>query len=151
MARSNGATRSTPTTSRNSSVDWHDAGGPRDGGSIVKRHLDGSDPLLRVCHPQAAYSAAKGGLAQLIRELAARLGRYNVRVNTFAPGFSATEMTATMSAPDSDANTRLMNRVPLGRKAGPADALGIMQFLLSDASTFVTGQHIAVDGGYTIA
>jgi NAD(P)-dependent dehydrogenase (short-subunit alcohol dehydrogenase family) len=44
-----------------------------------------------------------------------------------------------------------MNRVPLRREAGPADALGIVQFLLSDASTFVTGQHTAVDGGYTIA
>ena len=45
---------------------------------------------------------------------------------------------------------RLMSHIPMGRGADPLDALGVVQFLLSDASRFVTGQQIAVDGGYTI-
>ena len=73
-----------------------------------------------------------------------------MRVNAFAPGFFATEMTAAMTPSEADANARLMDRIPIRRAATSADALGIVQFLLSDASTYVTGQHIAVDGGYTI-
>jgi NAD(P)-dependent dehydrogenase (short-subunit alcohol dehydrogenase family) len=121
------------------------------GGSVV--NVTSTAAILSCAYviPQAAYCAAKGGLAQLTKELAAQWGRYNVRVNAVAPGFFATEMTATMTAPEGGANTRLMARVPLRRGANAADALGIVQFLVSEASTFVTGQHIAVDGGYTIS
>jgi NAD(P)-dependent dehydrogenase (short-subunit alcohol dehydrogenase family) len=104
--------------------------------------------------PQAAYCAAKGGLAQLTKELAAQWGRYNVRVNAFAPGSFATEMTTLMhteGTPAHEAQRRTEARTPIKRLAGLDDAVGIIQFLVSDASTFVTGQHIAVDGGYTIS
>lgn len=60
-------------------------------------------------------------------------------------------MTALFADLGNDFGAQLMGRVPPRRTAGAADALDIIQFLLSDASTFVTGQHVAVDGGYTIA
>jgi NAD(P)-dependent dehydrogenase (short-subunit alcohol dehydrogenase family) len=123
----------------------------RGGGSVVNVTSTAAILSCAYVFPQAAYCAAKGGLAQLTKELAAQWGRYQVRVNAFAPGFFETEMTASMAGATDDANARLMARVPLGRTAGPDDALGIVQFLLSDASRFVTGQHIAVDGGYTIS
>src|SRR3954470_15748907 len=121
------------------------------GGSII--NVTSTAAILSCAYviPQAAYCAAKGGLAQLTKELAAQWGRYGVRVNAFAPGLFATEMTTTLSEAASAANERLMARVPLARAACADDALGIVQFLLSDASRYVTGQHIAVDGGYTIA
>jgi len=119
-------------------------------GSVVNVTSTAAILSCAYMYPQAAYCAAKGGLAHLTKELAAQWGRYNVRVNAFAPGFFATEMTGTMTARDGHADDRLMARVPLRRAANAADALGIVQFLLSDASAYVTGQHIAVDGGYTI-
>jgi NAD(P)-dependent dehydrogenase (short-subunit alcohol dehydrogenase family) len=120
------------------------------GGSIVNVTSTAAILSCAYVYPQAAYCAAKGGLAQLTKELAAQWARYAVRVNAFAPGFFATEMTATMTGPAAAANQRLMSRVPMGRAATGDDALGVVQYLLSDASRYVTGQHIAVDGGYTI-
>lgn len=120
------------------------------GGSVV--NVTSTVAILSCAYvfPQAAYCAAKGGLGQLTKELAAQWARYQVRVNAFAPGFFATEMTATMTDAAAAANERLMSRVPMGRSATGDDALGVVQYLLSDASRYVTGQHIAVDGGYTI-
>ena len=120
------------------------------GGSVVNVTSTAAILSCAYVFPQAAYCAAKGGLAQLTKELAAQWARYQVRVNAFAPGFFATEMTATMTEAAAAANQRLMARIPMARAATGDDALGVVQYLLSDASRYVTGQHIAVDGGYTV-
>jgi NAD(P)-dependent dehydrogenase (short-subunit alcohol dehydrogenase family) len=123
------------------------------GGSIV--NVTSTAAIVSCANqiPQAAYCAAKGGLAHLTKELAVQWGRYKVRVNAFAPGSFQTEMTELMfteGTPAYAAQLRSRERTAIKRTAGQDDAVGVVQYLLSDASTFVTGQHIAVDGGYTV-
>lgn len=98
---------------------------------------------------QAAYCSAKGAVVNLTRELAAQWGRRGVRVNALAPGWFRSEMTGHMLDDQSGQNFIARN-TPLGRP-GSADELdGALLFLASDASTYVIGQTIVVDGGWTI-
>jgi NAD(P)-dependent dehydrogenase (short-subunit alcohol dehydrogenase family) len=90
-----------------------------------------------------SYSFAKGGMIQLTRYLAVYFAPYGVRVNSLSPGgFYVPEM------PD-DFVANYCRRTPLGRMAGPNDLKGPALFLASDASAYVTGQNLSVDGGYT--
>lgn len=97
---------------------------------------------------QAAYCAAKGGLLSLTREVAAQWARRGVRVNAIAPGWFPSEMTAEMFA-DERSLVWLRRRAPMGRGGEPDELVGALLFLASDASSYVTGQVIAVDGGWT--
>lgn len=92
----------------------------------------------------AAYSASKAGMDGLTRALARELGRRQVTVNSIAPGYVKTEMSATLS-PGQVA--QIVGRTPLGRLASAEDVLAVVRFLLSDGAAMVTGQTILVDGG----
>jgi gluconate 5-dehydrogenase len=94
------------------------------------------------------YVAAKGGLAALTRALAVDWGKQNIRVNALAPGYTRTDMTA-VSWADPERRARRTAHTVLGRWAEPADMVGAALFLCSDASRYVTGQEIFVDGGWT--
>ena len=97
----------------------------------------------------AAYTASKGAVEQLTRELARQWARYGIRVNALAPGYFPTEMNAPMVAAPGRLD-QLLSRIPLGR-AGEADDLsGVVAFLASDAARYVTGQVLAVDGGMSV-
>ena len=97
---------------------------------------------------QAAYAASKGGLVNLTRELAAQWARRGVRVNALAPGWFPTEMTADMFG--DEASLRWMrSRTPMGRAGELPELWGPLLFLASDASSFVTGHVLVVDGGWT--
>lgn len=97
---------------------------------------------------RAAYCASKGGLDQLTKVLAIEFGRYGIRVNTVAPTFVRTELTAsTLARPDWARS--LLERIPLGRFGEVADVAGTVGFLASDAAAMITGHTLLVDGGYT--
>jgi NAD(P)-dependent dehydrogenase (short-subunit alcohol dehydrogenase family) len=98
--------------------------------------------------PQAAYSAAKGGVINLSRELGAQWARRGVRVNALAPGWFPSEMTADMFS-DDNAMKWMRTRTPMGRAGRPEEIVGPVLFLASDASSYVTGQVVVVDGGWT--
>jgi NAD(P)-dependent dehydrogenase (short-subunit alcohol dehydrogenase family) len=98
--------------------------------------------------PQAVYSASKGGLEAITREWAAQWGRHGVRVNSLAPGFIETEMTASIINDDNVQRWILRNTL-LPRHGVAADFDGALLFLTSDASAYVTGQTVRVDGGWT--
>jgi 3-oxoacyl-[acyl-carrier protein] reductase len=113
----------------------------RSGGRIVNiSSIIGS----RGYNGLAAYSASKAGLDGLTRALARELGPLRVTVNSIAPGYVRTEMSATLSQGQLD---QIIRRTPLGRLAEPSDTTGALRFLLSDAAAFITGQLILVDGG----
>jgi NAD(P)-dependent dehydrogenase (short-subunit alcohol dehydrogenase family) len=99
--------------------------------------------------PQASYVASKGGVVNLTRELAAQWARLGVRVNAIAPGYFPSEMTSDMFATE-DGTRFIRRRTPMGRGGQPEELLGALLLLASDASSYMTGQVLAVDGGWTI-
>jgi hypothetical protein len=99
--------------------------------------------------PEAGYAASKGGLVNLTRELAAQWARKHVRVNCLAPGWFRSEMTEASMVGDERSERWLRQRTPMGRWGNEDELDGALLFLASDASSFVTGQVLCVDGGWT--
>ena len=99
--------------------------------------------------PQAAYNASKAAVINLTRETAAQWARRGVRVNAIAPGWFPSEMTTEMF--EDERSTRFMQKnAPMGRTGEPDELLGPLLLLASDAASFMTGQTIVVDGGWSI-
>jgi NAD(P)-dependent dehydrogenase (short-subunit alcohol dehydrogenase family) len=96
---------------------------------------------------QAAYTASKGGVESLTRALAVELARRSIRVNAIAPGYFATDMSLAVTA-DPAQKTKLLKRVPLRRLGEPWEIGPLVAYLASDASAFMTGSTIALDGGF---
>ncbi len=98
--------------------------------------------------PQTSYSPSKGAVVQLTRELAAQWARRGVRVNALAPGWFESEMTAEMFA-DEKAMQWVRRKTPMGRAGVAGELDGALIYLASDASSYVTGQILVIDGGWT--
>lgn len=98
--------------------------------------------------PQAAYAASKGGLVNLTRELAAQWARRGVRVNAINPGWFRTEMTQGLFE-DAAGMRWLRSKTPMGRAGELNEIDGALLLLAGDAGSFITGQTITVDGGWT--
>lgn len=96
----------------------------------------------------APYSASKGGLVQLTKGMAADLARFNIQVNALSPGYFATEMNTAL-VQDAAFTAWVEQRTPAQRWGQVSELLGTLIYLSSDASSFVSGQNILVDGGMT--
>ncbi len=97
-----------------------------------------------------AYSASKGGIAQLTKSLAIAYAAEGIRVNAVAPGWIATPLTSPLRD-DPARNETIRSRTPLGRWGEPDDVAGAVLFLASPAADFITGVILPVDGGYLIS
>lgn len=96
------------------------------------------------------YSASKGGVIQLTKSLAVAWAKDNIQVNCIIPGWITTDMTIGVTRNET-MYRRIVERTPAGRFADPEELAGAAVFLASRGSDFVTGQSLAVDGGYSIA
>ena len=94
-----------------------------------------------------SYAASKGGLNQVTKSMANDWAKYNILVNAIGPGWVKTELTELLQK-DKDRFNEITSRIPLGRWADPEDLIGAAVFLASDASDYITGQTIFVDGGW---
>lgn len=94
----------------------------------------------------SAYSATKSAMLGFTKSLARELGPRAIRVNAILPGYIETEMTGGMQAAKKD---QIIRRTPLGRLGNVSDIASVAEFLLSPASSFMTGQTLVVDGGLT--
>lgn len=110
------------------------------GSSIVNiASVDG----MMAAYDTVAYAASKAALINLTKSLAANLGSRNIRVNAIAPGWVETEMTKDTMPDESTYMT------PLGRNASAQDIANVVEFLISEKSSFISGEVITVDGGLT--
>jgi 3-oxoacyl-[acyl-carrier protein] reductase len=117
------------------------------GGSVVSMASMGS---LFGFVGAPGYVAAKTGLLGLTRTLAVRWANSNIRVNALAVGLAESRMTRAALA-DEAINSAVLRRVPLGRHGTPKDVSGATLFLCSDAASWITGQTLIIDGGFSIA
>ncbi len=117
----------------------------RGSGSIINiSSVAGHVGLLR----SVPYCASKGGVEMLTRALALDWAKRGVRVNTLAPGWVDTDLTHELLEHDTHGR-RLLDHTPMGRFATPGDMVGAAVFLASDASAYMTGQSLLIDGGWT--
>ncbi|MEJ2355777.1 MAG: SDR family oxidoreductase [candidate division WOR-3 bacterium] len=95
-----------------------------------------------------AYAASKGGIGQLTKALSNEWSKYGVNVNAIAPGYIATDNTQALRD-DPNRNQGILNRIPVGRWGNPEDLKGAVVYLASEASDYVCGTILTVDGGWT--
>jgi NAD(P)-dependent dehydrogenase (short-subunit alcohol dehydrogenase family) len=104
---------------------------------------------LRVAGAISAYVASKAGLIQLTKAMALELARYGIRVNALAPGYIETDINRDFFA--AEAGQALIKRIPQRRIGQPQELDGPLLLLASDASSYMTGSVLAVDGGHLVS
>jgi 2-deoxy-D-gluconate 3-dehydrogenase len=118
----------------------------RGGGKII---TNGSMFSIFGSTVRSAYPASKGGIVQLTKSLAVSWARFNIQVNCIIPGWLKTDLTRQVYE-HPEWNPAILKRTPAGRWGIPDDMRGLAVFLASRASDFITGQSIAVDGGFSV-
>jgi NAD(P)-dependent dehydrogenase (short-subunit alcohol dehydrogenase family) len=116
-----------------------------DGGSLV---VTASTAAVEGAARNSHYGASKGAVTSYVRALAVELARYRIRVNSILPGWIESEMTSGIFGESKFADA-VLPRIPLRRWGKPEDFAGIAVFLASDASSYMTGADLLIDGGYT--
>ncbi|RPD66464.1 NAD-P-binding protein [Lentinus tigrinus ALCF2SS1-7] len=122
---------------------------PQGGGSIVLV-ASMSANIVNIPQPQTPYNAAKAAVKHMAASLGVEWAKKGVRVNTLSPGYMLTKLTRTILAHDTELKKTWESLTPMGRMGEPEDLAGAIVFLASDASRFMTGAEIRVDGGYCI-
>ena len=95
-----------------------------------------------------SYTTSKAALIGMTKTLAVELAKYNIQVNTVSPGFTNTKLTNSILTKAQI--KKLVSSVPLGRMANPDEIARIVMFLCSSQNTYITGQNIIVDGGFSV-
>ncbi|KAG4417834.1 hypothetical protein IFR04_009042 [Cadophora malorum] len=109
-----------------------------------------SGAIVNVPQPQAPYNAAKAAVRHLASSLAVEWAHANIRVNCISPGYMLTALTKKILDDNPDLKKQWTSLIPQGKMGQPEDLMGAVTFLSSDASAYVTGADLRVDGGYTI-
>jgi sorbose reductase len=127
------------------------------GKGLIERALPGSAifissmsaSVVNVPQHQASYNVSKAAVTHLGRSLAVEWAGAGIRVNSISPGYVLSDMTRQLTEREPELRRDWISRIPQGRMAEPQDLHGLALFLASDASAYVTGQEIVIDGGYT--
>jgi glucose 1-dehydrogenase len=117
--------------------------GPARGAIVNMSSVNGRMAIPSI----ASYNASKGAIDQLTRVMALALAERGVRVNAVAPGTIATELARKAVLTSAEAQARIMSRTPMGRLGEPHEIADAVAYLLSDASSYITGEIVVVDGG----
>lgn len=123
--------------------------------AIIARHGEGSIVNIssitatHSAYGRVAYGASKAALNSMTRSLALEWAPHRIRVNAIAPSHTATERLRQVFAPGNSERDAIIQRIPLGRFAEPSEIADAVIFLCLDQARFITGQVLAVDGGYT--
>jgi NAD(P)-dependent dehydrogenase (short-subunit alcohol dehydrogenase family) len=117
--------------------------GPNRGAIVNMSSVNGRLTIPSI----ASYNASKGAIDQLTRVMALALADHGVRVNAVAPGTIATELARQSVLTSDEARARILSRTPMKRLGEPGEIADVVAFLLSDASSYVTGEIVVVDGG----
>jgi len=114
-------------------------------GSIINT-ASMSAQIVNHPQPQVAYNASKAGVIMVTKSMAAEWARYRVRVNSISPGYTATELVIKLK----ELHDKWIEVTPMKRLAEPDEMKGAVVYLASEASSFVTGHDLVVDGGFTL-
>ncbi|RDB21521.1 D-arabinitol 2-dehydrogenase [ribulose-forming] [Hypsizygus marmoreus] len=122
---------------------------PQGGGSIILV-ASMSANIINIPQPQTPYNASKAAVKHMAASLAVEWAKTGVRVNSLSPGYMLTQLTKTILIKKPDLKKTWESLTPMGRMGEPEDLAGAIVFLASDASKFMTGSEIRVDGGYCL-
>jgi NAD(P)-dependent dehydrogenase (short-subunit alcohol dehydrogenase family) len=118
------------------------------GSMVMIGSMSGS--IVNVPQPQAPYNASKAGVRHLAASLAVEWAHAGIRVNCISPGYMLTALTEKIMDENPELKQKWVSLIPQGKMGRPQDLMGPVTFLLSDASQYVTGADVRVDGGYTV-
>ncbi len=119
------------------------------GGSIINISSMSAE-IINYPQPQCSYNASKAGVSQLTKSLAAEWAKYDIRVNAIAPGYMKTDLTAEILDKNPERKEHWIEPTPMKRMGKPKELKGLAVYLASEASSFMTGNIVKIDGGYTL-